>query len=129
MSMSVSGRWRGGSVGGRHAEFPDTLYHSGHMSLIAQVEAADWESWFKDNDATVLDVREPGEWQQGTLPEAVLMSQGDVVDRLAELPKDKPVLCVCRSGGRSSNVAAFLAFNGYEAANLAGGMKSLGMQD
>ena len=73
--------------------------------------------------------REPDEWQQGTLPKAVLMSQGDVVARFEEIPKDKPVLCVCRSGGRSSNVAAFLAFNGYEAANLSGGMKALGMQD
>ncbi|HEU4895033.1 MAG TPA: rhodanese-like domain-containing protein [Acidimicrobiia bacterium] len=99
------------------------------MSLIAQVDAADWQSWVEDNDAIVLDVREPDEWQQGTLPEAVLISQGDVVARLDEIPKGKPVLCVCRSGGRSSNVAAFLAFNGYEAANLSGGMKALGMQD
>ena len=129
MSMTASGRWRGGSVGGRHAETPISLYHSGDMSLIAQVDAADWESWVKDNDATVLDVREQDEWRLGTLPEAVLMSQGDVVARFEELPKDKPVLCVCRSGGRSSNVAAFLAFNGYDAANLAGGMKALGMQD
>lgn len=99
------------------------------MSPIAQIDASGWESWVEDNDATVLDVREPDEWQLGTLPAAVLMSQGDVVDRLEELPKDKPVLCVCRSGGRSANVAAFLAFNGYEVANLAGGMKALGMQD
>jgi rhodanese-related sulfurtransferase len=129
MSMTASGRWRGGSVGGRHAETPLRLYHSSDMSLIAQVDAADWESWVEDNDATVLDVREQDEWDLGTLPKAVLMSQGDVVARFEEIPKDKPVLCVCRSGGRSSNVAAFLAFNGYEAANLSGGMKALGMQD
>jgi rhodanese-related sulfurtransferase len=129
MSMSSSGRWRGGSVGEHHAESAVSIYHSSDMSLIAQVDAADWESWVKDNDATVLDVREPDEWQQGTLPEAVLMSQGDVVARFEELPKDKPVLCVCRSGGRSANVAAFLAFNGYEVANMSGGMKALGMQD
>jgi rhodanese-related sulfurtransferase len=59
----------------------------------------------------------------------VLISQGDLIARLDELPKDKPVLCVCRSGGRSANVAAFLAFNGYEAANMVGGMKALGLQD
>ncbi len=82
-----------------------------------------------DNDATVLDVREPDEWELGTLPGAVLISQGEIVDRMEELPKDKPVLCVCRSGGRSSNVAAFLSFNGYQTANLSGGMKALGMQD
>lgn len=99
------------------------------MSGFSQVSAVDWESWVRENDATVLDVREPDEWAQGTLPDAILMSQGDVLERLAEIPKDKPVLCVCRSGGRSANVAAFLAFNGYEVANMSGGMKALGMQD
>jgi rhodanese-related sulfurtransferase len=74
----------------------------------------------------ILDVREPAEWSMGTLPEAVLISQNEIVRRLDELPKERPVLCVCRSGGRSANVAAFLAFNGYEAANMAGGMKALG---
>lgn len=99
------------------------------MDQIVQIDAADWETWVADNDATILDVREPHEWQLGTLPGAMQISQGEVVERLAEIPQSKPVLCVCRSGGRSSNVAAFLAFNGYQVANLAGGMKALGMQD
>lgn len=99
------------------------------MSSIFQVGPDEWESWVEEHDALILDVREPDEWQQGTLPDAVLMSQGDVIDRLDELPEGRTILCVCRSGGRSTNVAAFLAFNGYEAANLSGGMKALGMQD
>ena len=99
------------------------------MRSLPQVDAPDWQSWVDDNDATVLDVREPYEWELGVLPGAVTISQREIVDRLDELPKDRPVLCVCRSGSRSSNVAAFLAFNGYEAANLSGGMKALGMQD
>lgn len=99
------------------------------MSSIYQVGPHEWETWVAEHDALILDVREPDEWQQGTLPDAVLISQGEIVDRLDELPKGRTVLCVCRSGGRSTNVAAFLAFNGYEAANLSGGMKALGMQD
>lgn len=111
------------------ANVPDTLYHPSSMSAFALVDAIDWESWVRDNNATILDVRESDEWELGTLPGAVLISQGDLVARIDEIPKDNPVLCVCRSGGRSANVAAFLAFNGYEAANMAGGMKALGMQD
>lgn len=99
------------------------------MSTYTQVAASDWESWVQENDATVLDVREPDEWELGTLPDAILISQGEVIDRITEIPKDTPILCVCRSGGRSGNVAAFLAFNGYEVANMSGGMKALGMQD
>lgn len=99
------------------------------MDAIAQIDPAEWETWVDSNDATVLDVREPHEWELGTLPGAVLISQGELISRIDELPKDRPVLCVCRSGGRSGNVAGFLAFNGYQVANLAGGMKALGMQD
>lgn len=101
----------------------------GLVEQIAHVPADQWETWVADNDATILDVREPDEWELGTLPDAVLISQGDIVERMGELPSDKPVLCVCRSGGRSGNVATFLAFNGYEVANMQGGMKALGLQD
>jgi rhodanese-related sulfurtransferase len=99
------------------------------VSTFTSVPATDWETWVDDKAATILDVREPAEWSMGTLPDAVLISQNEIVRRLEELPRDRPVLCVCRSGGRSANVAAFLAFNGYEAANMAGGMQALGMQD
>lgn len=99
------------------------------MPAFTDVPAAEWETWARDNHPTILDVREPAEWELGTLPSAVLISQGDVIERMGEIPKDRPVLCVCRSGGRSANVATFLAFNGYEAANMSGGMKALGMQD
>lgn len=99
------------------------------MSAVEQVSAMDWESWVRANGAVILDVREPDEWELGTLPGATMISQGEIIQRIGEVPKEKKVLCVCRSGARSNNVATFLAFNGYEAANLAGGMKALGMQN
>lgn len=99
------------------------------VTAFTDVPAAEWETWVDENDATILDVREPNEWEMGTLPDAMLISQGEVVERIEDIPKDRPVLCVCRSGGRSANVAMFLAFNDYEAANMSGGMKALGMQD
>lgn len=98
------------------------------MNEVAQVAATDWKTWVEENNAIILDVREPNEWELGTLPDAVLISQGEIMERMEEIPEDHPILCVCRSGDRSGNVAAFLAFNGYEAANMAGGMKALGMQ-
>ena len=99
------------------------------MTAYSEVRATDWEAWVRDNEATVLDVRQPDEWALGTLPGAMRISMVELTSRLDEIPKDKPVLCVCRSGGRSANVATYLAFNGYEAANMSGGMKALGMQD
>jgi rhodanese-related sulfurtransferase len=99
------------------------------VTAFTEVPAGDWETWVDENGATVLDVREPVEWELGTLPGALLISQGEIVARVEELPKEKPVLCVCRSGARSANVAMFLSYNGFEVANMSGGMKALGMQD
>ena len=93
------------------------------------VPAHEWEKWANDNEAIVLDVRLPKEWALSTLPDATLISMNEIPARMAELPKDRAILCVCRSGDRSGQVAAFLAHNGYSSvANMTGGMKALGLQ-
>jgi rhodanese-related sulfurtransferase len=93
------------------------------------VPAAHWEKWTAENSAVILDVREPSEWKLGTLPNAELISMREIPTRIEELDKTIPVLCVCRSGARSGQVAAFLAMRGFSGvANMAGGMKALGMQ-
>lgn len=100
------------------------------MSMIEQVPAEEWETWVAENGGRVLDIREPFELEQGTLPGAVLISMGEIPERMAELETDEALLVVCRSGGRSRQVAAYLAMNGYtRVANMAGGMKALGLQD
>ena len=100
------------------------------MNQVEQVPSRQWEGWVEDNEAIVLDVREPEEWEQGTLAGATLISMSELIDRIDEIPKDRAILCVCRSGGRSQQVATYLAFSGYQPiANLAGGMHGLGLQD
>jgi rhodanese-related sulfurtransferase len=55
---------------------------------------------------------------------------GEIPDRLQELVDETAVLVVCRSGARSQQVGVYLSMNGLaNVANLAGGMKALGMQD
>ena len=76
------------------------------------------------DDAVVLDVRERDEWALGHAPGAVLIPLGELPGRLAELPEagagSLPV--VCRSGGRSARAVAWLAQQGFDVANLDGGM-------
>jgi len=99
------------------------------MVQIETVRAEKWKEWVTDSDGILLDIREPKEWKLGTLPGALLIPMSEIQGRIDEIPKDKPILCVCRSGARSQQVAAFLKFNGYEdVANMVGGMKALGMQ-
>jgi rhodanese-related sulfurtransferase len=100
------------------------------ISMIENVPAQDWESWIDTTKGTILDVREPFEWEQGVLPDATLISMGEIPGRVGELETDQAYLVVCRSGGRSQQVAAFLTMNGFKkVANLNGGMHALGLQD
>lgn len=94
------------------------------------VAAPDWATWTSDNHALILDVRNPDEWGLGTLPNATLIPMHELPRRLSELEQSQAILCVCRSGARSGQVAKFLIHNGYSnVANMIGGMKALGMQD
>lgn len=72
--------------------------------------------------AHLLDVREDEEWRAGHAPAATHLPMGEVAIRIAEVPIDRPIVCVCRVGGRSGAVAAALVAEGYEARNLTGGM-------
>ncbi|MGH3432834.1 MAG: rhodanese-like domain-containing protein [Thermocrispum sp.] len=75
----------------------------------------------------LLDVREDDEWQAGHAPGALHIPLRDLPARMGELadfPDGHPVFVVCRTGGRSEQATAFLNANGYEACNVAGGMKS-----
>lgn len=74
--------------------------------------------------ALALDVREPGEWQAGRIPGAVHMPMREVAHRASELPRDRELIAVCRSGSRSGRVARALEQAGYRVANLEGGMKA-----
>lgn len=76
------------------------------------------------DDARPLDVREADEWAAGRAPHAVHIPMSQLTARLDELPEDEePLYVICRSGGRSARVAAFLAAQGYPAVNVDGGMQ------
>ena len=73
----------------------------------------------------VVDVREPEELSHGLgrIDGALLVPLGQLQARLGELPRDRPIVTVCRSGARSARAAAMLGKAGFaEVANLNGGM-------
>jgi rhodanese-related sulfurtransferase len=71
--------------------------------------------------AYVLDVRQPDEYEAGHVPGAVLVPLGELGARQSELPSDRPLLVICKSGGRSANAVQALTQAGYDATNVAGG--------
>ncbi len=94
---------------------------------IEQVPTDEWQSWIHANDGVLLDVREPMEWAMGTLPESVTISLQFLPGSLGRIEKDRPVLVACRAGNRSQLAAQFLQRNGFHAANLYGGLTSIGI--
>ncbi len=75
-------------------------------------------------ELTLLDVRTDAErkGELGEIEGSVHIPLDELRNRTGELPKDKPVVCLCRSGRRSAMATMILQRTGIEAANVAGGM-------
>jgi hydroxyacylglutathione hydrolase len=62
----------------------------------------------------VLDVRQRDEYERGHVPGAVHLMAGDVPERLATLPRDRPIVTICAAGYRSSVAASLLLQAGFQ---------------
>ena len=93
------------------------------MSDFPQIQVSDLP-----DDAAILDIREQDEWDRGHAPGAVHIPMSELparVDELAPfLDRDEPLVVTCRSGGRVTRVLPWLEQQGYEVANLDGGMRA-----
>ena len=72
----------------------------------------------------LLDVRDPVEYQQVSIPGATLIPLGELASKMSRLPKDKEIIVVCASGSRSLAATRQLLAAGYKAINLQGGMNA-----
>ncbi len=72
--------------------------------------------------ALLVDVREQNEFDEVHAEGAQLIPLSEFETRYAELPKDRELVMICRSGARSARAGEFLKAQGYgEVVNLAGG--------
>ncbi len=99
--------------------------------MITQFRPRDLSAWLAqlgpDAAPVVLDVREPAELQIASVKAEgftlLTIPMGTVPLRLAELDPERPIACLCHHGGRSMQVAQFLASRGFgNVANIAGGI-------
>ena len=89
-----------------------------------------WEiepRWLEDRlaDVQVIDVREPDEFEGplGHIPSARLIPLDELAERTEEVSGDRPIVTVCRAGGRSAHATIILRRAGFDRiANLTGGM-------
>lgn len=76
----------------------------------------------------LLDVRQPEEWALCRLPDAVLIPMAAIPQHLSELPRDRPIYCLCHHGVRSAAVVDLLRERGFDAINVSGGIDAWAVQ-
>jgi pyruvate/2-oxoglutarate dehydrogenase complex dihydrolipoamide dehydrogenase (E3) component/rhodanese-related sulfurtransferase len=81
--------------------------------------------WNSAKTGFVLDVREPIELAVENVPGALNIPLGQLRGRLGELPRDREIHVICRSGQRAYYATRVLLQNGFKAKNVSGGMLSL----
>ena len=87
---------------------------------IREITVAELESLLATG-ARLVDVRETDEYESGHVPGAVHVALGTVPDHVDAFRGDGQVYVVCRSGARSMRACEFLAQQGIDAVNVAGG--------
>lgn len=94
--------------------------------LPAEINVARLKTMLDQNENFfLLDVRTPQEFaQDGRIAQATLIPLQELEQRLNELPTDKPIVCICRSGNRSAAACDLLRSRGFETVNVAGGMRA-----
>ena len=101
------------------------------MQQITPSQVAEWAS-AQAQRPVLLDVREGWELQTASATAAELdlvhMPMQTIPARLAELDRSRSIACLCHHGGRSMQVAYFLAQQGFDVVNVAGGIHAWSLQ-
>jgi rhodanese-related sulfurtransferase len=93
-----------------------------HGQRIQEVDVTDASAGSEHN--VLLDVREADEWDAGHAPGAKWIPLGELDRARTEIPINRRIVCVCRSGVRSARATEALTQMGFDAANMVGGMKA-----
>ncbi len=98
------------------------------LTPVKSVDADQARNYMENRDSdelTILDVRQPNEYESGHISGAKLIPLPDLTERLHEIDPNKPTVVYCAIGGRSRIAAQMLAGNGFEDVyNLSGGFKT-----
>lgn len=89
--------------------------HPDHQPGVPRRDPSDLERRIADGSETaVLDVRSGAEWEAGHVPGSVNLPINRIAERLAEIPKDRPVIVHCQTGARAMVGVGLLRAHGFE---------------
>lgn len=93
--------------------------------LPAEITVQEAYRHYQAGDYFLLDVRTPQEWNEAHVPGAVLIPLDELPQRLDEVPRDRPVMVICRSGNRSAVGRDILKDAGFtQVTSIAGGIRA-----
>jgi rhodanese-related sulfurtransferase len=99
----------------------DTLFEAGDS--ISAEQARKILTSGPPGELTLLDVRQPGEYNEFHLPGALLVPLGELPDRIKELKRDQETIVYCRSGVRSNAACQILRSHSFSRVlNMSGGI-------
>ena len=87
---------------------------------IAEISVDELEEQLTEG-ARLVDVRQPYEFDEMRVSGAVLVPLATVPDNVDAFRSEGPVYVICKTGARSARACEFLAAQGVEAVNVAGG--------
>lgn len=94
-------------------------------ALAREISVDEAYSLYGQENVFFLDVRQPEEWNEYHAPNSTLIPLGELASRVSELPKDKTIVVVCRSGNRSQEGRDILLRAGFtNVTSMAGGLKT-----
>lgn len=98
---------------------------AGHeLSCYNNVSTSEAAELVKHGEATIIDVRNQSEWDEGHIPEARHIMLGYLAEQAATLPTGQTIIVQCQTGGRSAVGASILQAKGFPSVhNLMGGIR------
>jgi phage shock protein E len=92
-------------------------------SVDISIEEA--QQLWQNNEAILIDVRTPAEYRDGHIPGVANIPLDQIDQRSGEVPTDKKVVLICRSGNRSAQATRILRGKGFiNVYNSTSGMSS-----
>ena len=106
-----------------HAALADAPPEEG-PKVAESLEPARVEELVAAGEAQLIDVRQPEEWERGRIAGSIHIVLEEITARAGEVARDRAVVFACRGGNRSGMVADAFRGDGFDAYNMAGGLRA-----